>query len=186
MRIVILFLSAAILSCTESVIGPEESEKVQPANNRTYFDCVMGGIESAREEIQITMYLMKFTPGREDSVHLLLDRLVEARRRGIDVHVLLENSLDENFSAADYLLSRGVSVRFDPAGITTHAKFVLIDSLFLILGSSNWTTHAIRHNNETNLLITDSRVGELYKALFEELWTSSERAAGSPPLFPQP
>lgn len=186
MRILVVLFGLTLLSCTEKLTGLEEAESVQAVNNRDYFNCAVGGIESAQEEIDVVLYLAKYTPGSEDSVYILLRKLIEADRGGAEVRVLLENSLEENVPTADYLLGEGVDVRFDPPNVTTHAKFILIDSKFLLLGSSNWTNHAIKYNNETNLLVTDSELAKKYDKYFDELWANSQKSVESAPLFQEP
>ena len=186
MRLFVALVIIMLLSCAEHLIDPAQIEIIEAANNRDYFRCALAGMRSADETLDLLMYLVKVSPGADDSVHLLLDGLVDASRRGVRVRVLLENSLEENLSAADYLESRGIDVRFDPAHLTSHAKFILLDCQHLILGSSNWSNHALKWNNETNLLISDERVARGYRAYFDELWTSSEGAVGSTPLSRAP
>ncbi len=186
MRIFTVILILSILSCTEKMTGIEQAEDIQAINNRDYFDCVLAGAETATERIDLLMYLAKYTPQSEDSVYLLLNSLVEADRRGITVRVLFENSLEENVLTADYLMGEGVDVGFDSPGVTTHAKFVLFDSQFLLLGSSNWTNHALRLNNETNLLVSQPELVQKYRIYFDQLWAQSKKSAESPLLSREP
>jgi len=174
---VLVFLT--LISCAETVTGPEVTDTVQAVNNRDYFQTVLGGIEGATQEIDVLMYLTKFTPESEDSVYIILTALVNASRRGLEVKVLLENSVEENMLTADYLISQGIDVKLDPSDVTTHAKFMLIDCQFLLLGSSNWTNHALRLNNEANLLVSQRRLAQQYHSFFDQLWCISETPVGS-------
>lgn len=186
MRFFPVLIIIALLCCTENLIDPDQIETIQAVNNRDYFQCALVGVESAKQSVDLLMYLVKLSSGIEDSVHLLLDGLVDAHRRGVKTRVLLENSLEENIMAADYLESRGVDVRFDSPYLTSHAKFILVDSQHLILGSSNWTNSALKSNNEANLLISHQRLAQGYRVYFEQLWINSEEVAGLTPLSRAP
>jgi phosphatidylserine/phosphatidylglycerophosphate/cardiolipin synthase-like enzyme len=186
MRFFPVLLITSLFCCTENLIDPGQIETIQAVNNRDYFRCALSGLESAEESVDLLMYLVKLSSGIEDSVHLLLDGLVDAHRRGVKTRVLLENSLEENFIAADYLESRGVMVKFDSPRLTSHAKFILVDAQHLILGSSNWTNSALKSNNEANLLISHQQLAQGYRAYFDQLWISSEGAVGPTPLSRAP
>lgn len=174
MRILTVLLGLTLLSCGEKLTGLEQIGSVQAINNRDYFGSAMTGIEDSRETIDVLMYLVKYAAESEDSVYILLNKLVDASRRGVRVRVLLESSLEENVLTADYLISQGIAVKFDPPDVTTHAKFILIDSQFLLLGSSNWTNHALKLNNEANLLVSQPELAQKYCCYFDQLWIHSE------------
>lgn len=143
-------------------------------NNRDYYSLVHSALGHTQESIHIVMYVLKYYPGESSPVNLLLDDLVKAESRGLDVRVLLEGSdgvVDS--SAVGYLVAGGVPVRLDPQGITTHAKLIVLDGEAVVLGSTNWTNSALNSNNETNVEIKDPSIAALYEDYFEALWEAS-------------
>ena len=58
--------------------------------NREYFPLVKRFIESANDTVYVAMYVMKYdVDERDDPVNMLLDALVDAERRGLDIRVLV-------------------------------------------------------------------------------------------------
>lgn len=67
----------------------------------------------------------------------------------------------------------GVEVKLDPRpDAHMHNKFAIIDDGVLINGSFNWTTQAVRENQE-NILLTDQvELVQRYLSEFDKLWSS--------------
>ncbi len=109
-------------------------------------------IARARKTLDIAMFA--FT-NRE-----LANAVIAARKRGVEVRVVLDASQAENrYSKKNYLLNKGVPVRLARGrgqGIMHH-KFAVIDDMTVITGSFNWTAGAEESNFE-NLLIFHSPV----------------------------
>jgi phosphatidylserine/phosphatidylglycerophosphate/cardiolipin synthase-like enzyme len=70
------------------------------------------------------------------------------------------------------LANFGIPVRTDNnAQYHMHNKFMVVDGVFLLTGSFNWTFQA-GANNQENLLVVDHPFYiERYTAEFEKLWT---------------
>jgi cardiolipin synthase len=89
----------------------------------------------------------------------ILQHLAEARRRGVQVRVVLDDggSLPEvaaaNAGAAALLKKAGVEVYADSPAATTHAKVIVVDGETAVLGSTNWTYSALARNHEVNAVI---------------------------------
>ncbi len=124
------------------------------------------------------MYGMKYYTGRnaEDSrTNRLIDALVAARRRGVDVKVILDRSdynkiLNKiNTVTREYLEEGSVKVRFDPEKTTTHAKVVIADDQVMI-GSANWGYLAMEVRNESSLIISVPEVVEFFEEYFMKIW----------------
>jgi len=97
--------------------------------------------------------------------------LVAARRRGVDVRVVLPSDSDlglgdsSNMVTANILIANGVRVFVYPG--MTHVKAAVIDG-WACLGSANFNKLSFRRNIETNIATSDPRfVGELNHQLFE-------------------
>jgi len=97
--------------------------------------------------------------------------LVQARRRGVDVRVVLPRGSDSpggnssNFVTANYLLKNGVRVYLYPG--MTHIKALIIDG-WACLGSANFNHLSLRLNQEVNVATSDAATVERLRCeLFE-------------------
>ncbi|HEX5676001.1 MAG TPA: phosphatidylserine/phosphatidylglycerophosphate/cardiolipin synthase family protein, partial [Azonexus sp.] len=108
----------------------------------------------------------------------LIVELIQARRRGVDVRVVLPTRNDSGFMgsanliAANAFLGNGIRVYGYPG--MTHVKAALYDD-WAIVGSANFDKLSLRINQETNLATSDPRfVGLLQRDLFETDFARSE------------
>ncbi|MBI5347332.1 MAG: hypothetical protein HZB66_01850 [Candidatus Aenigmarchaeota archaeon] len=157
-------------------------ENIFPVNNKQYFSEVYSAINNAEKSVHISMFTIKYYSEYEESNEKkLLDALINAARRGLDVKVMTEGGSSflgdafvlEQRPACDYLSSGGVDARFDAPDRTTHTKLVIIDSSVIILGSTNWNYYALEENNEANIVVESREVAEKYENYFESLWSES-------------
>jgi cardiolipin synthase A/B len=125
---------------------------------------IMGAMRQARR------YLYVENPYLFDKK--VLAHLARARRRGVDVRVILPRVNDfkaggrSNLVAANYLRAHGVRVFFYPG--MTHVKAFLADD-WACLGSGNLNHLSLRLCQEQNLATSDpDLVGAVKKALFAE------------------
>jgi phosphatidylserine/phosphatidylglycerophosphate/cardiolipin synthase-like enzyme len=146
--------------------------------NRQHYDALSGLITGAKKRIRVLMYGMKYYTGRnaEDSkTNRLIEGLVAARRRGVDVKVILDRSdynkiLNKiNTATREYLEEGSVKVRFDPEDTTTHAKVVIADDQVMI-GSANWGFLAMEVRNESSLIVSIPEVVAFFEDYFMKLW----------------
>lgn len=128
--------------------------------NREYGEVLLQGIRSARSGILVSCYLFKITDFPDNLPRRIAEELIDARRRGVAVTVVLEQSRDaddslnrENRSTGVLLSRGGVTVRFDSLRKTTHTKVVVIDGRYVYLGSHNLTHSALTRNNELSVLL---------------------------------
>ena len=128
--------------------------------DREFAPALLAGIREARRSIVCGYFLFKVTASRGNEPLRIAAELVAARKRGVEVTVILERDKggrdrlnDENGRTAALLSRGGVRVRFDSPRTTTHVKAVVIDSRLVYLGSHNLTQSALRHNNELSLLV---------------------------------
>jgi phosphatidylserine/phosphatidylglycerophosphate/cardiolipin synthase-like enzyme len=100
--------------------------------------------------------------------------LATARRRGLDVRVLLDPNQPYNRRAYAMLHGAGVGVRWYPVprGALLHAKIGLFDGV-LVLGSANWTLSGLGVNHELDIETQDPRAVAAYGYRFESDWSRS-------------
>ncbi|WP_237266284.1 phospholipase D-like domain-containing protein [Thermococcus cleftensis] len=148
----------------------EESPPVELLVDDAYYRSVIESLRSARESIYVTMFLMKYDPTDSyDHANDLIRALVEARRRGVNVYVILENGIEDNRAAYDYLRSNGVDVVFDSPSITLHTKMVVIDGRVVYIGSHNWSEAALDWNHEVSVRIESQEIAETLLEYFGEI-----------------
>jgi cardiolipin synthase len=102
---------------------------------------------------------------------LLLCKLVQARRRGADVRVVLAQDSQSRLIdsalkvTANRLLKAGIRVYIYPG--TTHVKAASVDSRWGYVGTGNFDSLSLRRNNEVGLAVgAGPFLGELEERLF--------------------
>jgi cardiolipin synthase len=102
---------------------------------------------------------------------VLFKKLVQARRRGVDVRVVV--TLDSGSTAIDAanrvlvnrLLSAGIRVYLYPGRL--HVKALGVDGVWAYFGTGNFDPLSLRHNRESGLAVSHgSVVGELEERIF--------------------
>ena len=149
----------------------------------TYASLVLALLQRAQRSVHVALYRMSVYPGyQSSSSNELVDALISAAGRGLDVRVLLDDcsyyadSAEANLMAAIYLYQRGVEVRLDEPEKTTHAKLIVIDGVSVVLGSTNWNYYSLERNVEVNLaMLNIAEAGAAYEAYFEQLWSDGRQ-----------
>jgi phosphatidylserine/phosphatidylglycerophosphate/cardiolipin synthase-like enzyme len=167
-------LDLSPLSVEGSFIVPLP-ETVETAN---YARILLELLQRARRSVHVVMYRISHYPGYQKSLtNEILQGLIDAAARGLDVRVLMDDcafyptSAEANLEAANYLAYHGVEVRFDDPDETTHAKLVIIDGETTLLGSTNWNYYSLEQNNEVDLaFINLPDVAAPYERFFQSLW----------------
>lgn len=128
-------------------------------------------VDGARESIEVQLFQFSYSP--------LVDALVEAKARGVRVRVILEPRLgspNSNLKTMELLRAGGVDARWARLDFDkTHSKFAVVDGKKVVVGSNNWSYHAMELNREAAVIIVDERVAREFLEIFEEDW----RVAGS-------
>ena len=120
-----------------------------------------------------------------DSIHVMIysftlgdlgDALIEARKRGVDVKVLVEaeNAYSKG-SEVPKLVASGVEVALDSNPYLMHNKVMIVDGKIVVTGSYNWSWSAENRNDENLLILVSESVAEAYEKDFETLWSSAEK-----------
>lgn len=161
-RLVVLFFLAVVVAIVpnDPTSGADAVQDVVFLSNEEYLPVLRESIREAKREIYIEMYLIRPGSSRSDPVTTIFSELSDARRRGVQVKVVLDRHFEkDNRRAAEHLKRAGVwDVEFESDGITNHTKIVLIDGEVMILGSQNWTLSALAASNESAIFIKDKNV----------------------------
>jgi phosphatidylserine/phosphatidylglycerophosphate/cardiolipin synthase-like enzyme len=144
-----------------SGFGPQ----VQPAAHEDGISCffsphggcteaVVAEIDRGQHEIMVQAYEFTSKP--------IANALVDARRRGVKVTIVLDRCVLKEHSLAGEVAGAGIPTYVDTQHKIAHNKIILIDGRTIITGSFNFTT-AAEHSNAENLLILHDRP-KLYSA----------------------
>jgi branched-chain amino acid aminotransferase len=161
-------------SCPPNIVYSQGIEVIQ-LNDRNYFPAVLSAIESASQSIDIAVFEFRFYENKENKARQLLDALISARARGINIRVLLDESdwnketSNRNKETIGYLKDKGIQAKLDNPKKTLHAKLIIIDDS-TIIGSHNLGFYALERNKEASVLIKNKDVANAYKSYFEFLW----------------
>lgn len=137
-----------------------------------YYKELQEVLKNAKKSISVMMYLITYKGQPRQPADKLVNLLVDAHERGVEVKVLLESSTEEfvtqaNRRAAAYLKKKGVDVRIYPVFPIMHVKLVIIDRYISIVGSHNWTLASTRSNVESSVLIKSERIAHQYEKYFK-------------------
>jgi len=151
--VVALFGTAGFLHA-DAVIPPGQYEAT-----------ALTAIQSAKKSVHLFLYLFNLPSGRASGPGRLAEALIDARRRGVEVDVLLDagdspfDPLDRNRAVVEALARGGVGVAYVDGKIL-HAKVLVVDRKTVILGSSNWTSAAFESNVEADVVMTSTTAAE--------------------------
>jgi phosphatidylserine/phosphatidylglycerophosphate/cardiolipin synthase-like enzyme len=116
---------------------------------------VVSAINGAQKQVRVQAYSFTSKP--------IIEALVNAHTRGVDVKVLLDHQWNTKSPAgANALKAAGVEVRFDAKHSIAHNKVCIIDSATVITGSFNYTHQADISNAENLLVIQDAALAGKY------------------------
>jgi len=157
-------------------------EDVQLVADAQYFPAAKKMIQEAKRSVQVMMFEMGYydeypsTPS-----NLLIKELVHAKKRGVKVEVILEvregedRTTKRNRHTGKILSGGGVDVIYDSLSKTTHAKGMVVDGQLTLLGSTNWTYHALTENHEVSVLIRSKEIARELIDYFNKVKTSSKK-----------
>ena len=156
---------------------------VSTLHDGDYFNAAFPLIQSATDRVHLLVYAIHMHSRYPDSdVHKLVEALVAAHQRGVEVKVILEVSdYNEtlngmNQATADYLGENCVQVRFEPLDQISHAKLLLVDDT-AIVGSNNWGHGGLHLYHEVGGVTTNEDAINKLTEYFFSIWTESSRAA---------
>lgn len=123
---------------------------------------VISLINSARDSVYVEMYV--FTNEK------IMEALADADKRGVDVRVILDKSVNINEDAYLYLKSQGVDVKWASAKYKlTHSKLMIVDDKVFI-GSPNFSWNAFHKNREFAVILYCDTGANYYIRKFLEDW----------------
>lgn len=153
-----------------SIIYALPAEDVEIINDRNYYPRVHELLQGAKKNIYLAMFSIYYYDRHPDSPsNILLRDLVSARNRGVDVKVILEEERQPD-RVIRFLKQNKIPFKVDPPDITTHAKLIIIDEIYTVIGSTNWSYSALSKNNETAVVIKSQEAAGVYVNYFKDNW----------------
>jgi phosphatidylserine/phosphatidylglycerophosphate/cardiolipin synthase-like enzyme len=138
----------------EAIIGKEFPEKVIPL------------IDQAKNTIDIVVFDWRWYPQNPGSpVQLFNQAIARAVKRGVIVRAIANTP-----QIVDILNSIGARAKKLTTPHLVHAKIMIIDDRFLIIGSHNYTETAFLMNFEVSVIIEDEKVIRRVKEFFNNLY----------------
>jgi phosphatidylserine/phosphatidylglycerophosphate/cardiolipin synthase-like enzyme len=152
------------------------AEDVQLVMDAQYFQVAKTMIQEAKHSIQVMMFEMGYYDRNPNTPsNLLIRELINAKKRGVKVEVLLEvregedRTAKRNRHTGKILSDGGIEVIYDSLFKTTHAKCMVVDGKLTLLGSTNWTYYALTSNNEASVLIRSKEVAKAFVDYFNQV-----------------
>lgn len=119
-----------------------------PTGGATY--AIIRELDAAKSEIFVQAYSFTSKP--------IAKALVDARKRGLKVEVVLDKSQRrERYTSADFVAHAGIPTFIDDQHAIAHNKIMIIDRQTLITGSFNFTKGAEEKNAENLLVLKGNR-----------------------------
>lgn len=137
-----------------------------PGGDPTIFKAYALAIQQARKTIHIT--IPYFAPDQQ-----IIDALIQAARRGVEVKILLPSVSDHSLvfyagqSFYSQLLNGGVQI-YQLQVAVLHAKTAVIDGAWSTVGSSNLDMRSFLHNTEVNVIVLGAEFGQAMENAFND------------------
>lgn len=150
-----------------------------------YPPAALDAITRAATTVDLAMYFIILAPDHPDDPILpLVDALLAAHRRGVRVTVVVEDAkASENAQAVARLTAGGVLVRPDAPTTLLHAKALVVDERWVLVGSANWSRAAFAGNTEVSIALEDPSLAVPLAAAIRRWGRDPEPV--SPPVTPE-
>ena len=141
---------AANLTCTRLIVSPNNSKQR-----------IIEHINSAKTTLELELMYLSETSVR--------NAVGQAKARGVNVRVILEDPTDESVT---YLTGLAIPVKFPPNSIFLHSKLIIADGVAFV-GSENMSITSLSKNREVGVLVLEPAQQAVIKQSFESDWTAS-------------
>ncbi len=165
----VAFTSALLAGCATSPpkLGrPDSQVQVAFSPDGGAEALVLQTIGAARQSLRLAGYAF--------TAPTVVRGLIEAKRRGVDVRVLLDergNHGKASVAAINLIAGAGIPTRDISVYAIHHDKYIVIDERHTETGSFNYSQAASRDNSENVIVIWDNAdVAKKYLAHWEDRW----------------
>lgn len=112
--------------------------------------------------------------------HVLLDEIIQAKKRGVDVTVILDmhSALGASAEAVAILQKANVRILLSRGIQLMHHKFAYIDERTLVMGSANWTKAAFAKNSDCLCVLHN--LDQEQRTCMNRIWHALETSTQKP------
>jgi len=164
-----------------------EGARIWSAANREYAEELTGLFRGAESRIWAALsdaryydekpYAARLVKGPGEPVSLtnvILEELAGAAEAGVDVRFVIDMGWRGDPPASktafmDRLAAAGAEMYEDPGDVTTHAKLLIVDEDYVVVGSTNWSYFAFEESNETSVVIQSPELNRHYAGYIESI-----------------
>lgn len=138
----------------------------EPGGSHEIYKAYMLAIEGAQKTVHITSAY--FVPDEQ-----ILQALMAAARRGVDVKIILPGVTDSSlvfYAAQSFytdMLESGIKIYHLQIAVL-HAKTAVVDKVWATVGSTNIDTRSFLHNSEINVVVMAPEFGNAMERAFAE------------------
>ena len=101
----------------------------------------------------------------------LAESLIRASKRGVEVKVIVDATNARGSSSKHQLLrDNGVLVKTENYAGKLHSKSIIIDDLYTVIGSMNFSKSGETANDENLIIVENREISMFYKTFFRYLW----------------
>jgi len=161
------------------------SEEVKVITDRNFFENALEMIKTAKSEIRVATYLFSYPESHpEYNVSRLFQGLIDARKRGVKVKVILERSSKDfnkhifeiNRKTVKILNENGVTdILYDDPERISHAKLLIKDTGEVLAGSTNWYGAEIDSAHQVNFVIRNGELTGQFEEYFDALYNKGTK-----------
>ena len=142
----------ADLACTRLIVSPNNAKQR-----------LVDFIKSAKTSLDVeVMYIS------DDTVRAAI---VDAKKRGVNVRVLLEATSD-NAEVRQLFIANGIAVKAPGGSIYVHAKLLIADGVAFV-GSENFSITALTKNRELGAFVFEPSPAAVIQQQFDADWSAS-------------
>ena len=185
---VLFSLNSGSLVCAGEKFYPSH---VRDVSDRSYEPAVIELIDNSKDSIALSMYILKLGDNKRHTVNRLMIDLEEALDRGVSVTIYLNTKVDardykvedigksEPFNA---LRKKGARILLVNPRYRLHDKLLIVDSRFVVIGSTNWSISALEDNHEASVLIDSPGLAEEQLLRLKTMHLQGEDLKGAPQI----
>jgi phosphatidylserine/phosphatidylglycerophosphate/cardiolipin synthase-like enzyme len=159
----IILVAIFLLTLAFSGVAYESSlARVTDISDRAYESAVIKLLDGAKKSIVISMYTVSLGTQGNNPIRLLLNDLVEARGRGVEVTLYLNTKFKGSDDPRGRMGENEALKKLEDVGCVVHLlsphrrlhdKLIVVDSRYVVDGSTNWSLSALFDNYESATLI---------------------------------
>ncbi|MBT3384280.1 MAG: hypothetical protein HN410_11215 [Prolixibacteraceae bacterium] len=166
----------------EKMVGEYKGASVLDDTQYLYF--LVNALKTAKTKIRIIMFFMVYKDAEKYPTDKIMDAIIEAKKRGVDVKVILDKDAEGevygsriiNKEAYKKFMENGIDVLFDFEEKVTHSKITIIDDDHVIIGSHNWTAGSFYAYDDKSIYIESSDFNSTVSDYFDSLWFLYKRS----------